>query len=182
MSEFDWIVALAIGFVAAWLIQQYRLKNNGAASPEELEERTRQRSEEIEASACLTERARSLDESLENARTGLDALRAENTGLHGKLAAAGERSDGQEKRLTEQKEELAGIQKKLTAEFENLANRILDDKSKKFVVQNKESLDKLLAPLNERIKDFRERVDKTHEEGLKDRAALNEQLKKQESR
>lgn len=177
MNELDWIVALAIGFVSAWLIQQFRLKNSGAASPEELEERNRERSEEIEASARLTERARSLDESLANARTEVETLRAENTGLHGKLAAAGERSDGLEKRLAEQKEELASIQKKLTAEFENLANRILDDKSKKFVVQNKESLDKLLAPLNERIKDFRERVDKTHEEGLKDRAALNEQLK-----
>lgn len=177
MSELVWIIALAIGFAAAWLIQRFRLKNSGAISPEELEERNRQRSEEIDALARLEERTRSLDELLGQARLEVDALRQENTRLNGKLAAAEERSEGLEKRLAEQKEELLSIQKKLTAEFENLANRILDEKSKKFAVQNKESLDKMLAPLNERIKDFRERVDKTHEEGLKGRAALNEQLK-----
>lgn len=177
MSELVWIIALAIGFAAAWLIQRFRLKNSGAISPEELEERNRQRSEKIDALARLEERTRSLDELLGQARLEVDALRQENTGLNGKLAAAEERSEGLKKRLAEQKEELLSIQKKLTAEFENLANRILDEKSKKFAVQNKESLDKMLAPLNERIKDFRERVDKTHEEGLKGRAALNEQLK-----
>lgn len=166
-----------MGFVAAWLIQHFRLNNRGAASPEELEELNRKRSEDLDGLARLDERARGLEETLAQSRSALEVLRDENTDLHSKLAAAGERSDGQEKRLVEQKQELVGIQKKLTLEFENLANRIMDEKSKRFVVQNKESLDKLLAPLNERIKDFRERVDKTHEEGLKDRAALNEQLK-----
>lgn len=174
---YNWALALSVGFVFAWLIQQFRLKNSGAATAEELEDQSRQRAEESEALARLEERTRGLDESLGESRSSVDALRIENTELHAKLAAAGERSRNQEMRLLEQKEELSSIHKKLTAEFENLANRILDEKSKKFVVQNQESLDKLLAPLNERIKDFRERVDKTHEEGLKDRAALNEQLK-----
>lgn len=177
LGAFDWIIALAIGFGAAWLIQRFRLQNSGAESPEDLEERSRLRSEEAETIARLEERSRGLDESLAQARASQESLRQENTELHAKLAATGERLQGQENRLAEQKEELASIHKKLTAEFENLANRILDEKSRKFVVQNKESLDKLLAPLSERIKDFRDRVDKTHEEGLKDRAALNEHLK-----
>jgi len=177
MEAFVWIIALAIGFVAAWLIQQFRLKDSGAPSKEEREERARQRAEEAESAARLGERTRGLEESLARASDQVEELQRENTNLHAKLAAAGERTESQEKRLGEQKEELASIQKKLTAEFENLANRILDEKGKKFATQNKENLDKLLSPLNERIKEFRERVDKTHEEGLKDRAALNEQLK-----
>ncbi len=177
LGEFVWPVAGAVGFVIAWAIQRFRLKDSGAPSEAEVEERARERAEEAEEIARLMERTRGLDESLSQSREELETLRRENTGLHGKLAAADERTESQEKRLAEQKEELLSIQKKLTAEFENLANRVLEEKSKKFVVQNKESLDKLLGPLGERLKDFRERVDKAHEEGLKDRAALNEQLK-----
>ncbi len=177
LGDFDWIVALVLGFVAAWVIQIYRHRIALLPSTEELEETEREQAAETEASARLKERAETLDRSLAKAQSELEELRSQNTGLHGKLAAAGERSESQEKRLEEQKAELEKVQKKLTAEFENLANRILDEKSKKFVVQNKESLDKLLNPFSERIKDFRERVDKVHEEGLKDRAALKEQLK-----
>ncbi len=177
LGDFDWVVALLLGFVAAWVIQQYRLSMAKLPTPEELEEAERERTAETEAMARLKERAENLDQSLSKAQGEVEVLREENTSLHGKLAAAGERAESQEKRLAEQKEELAAIQKKLTAEFENLANRILDEKSKKFVVQNKETIDKLLNPFSERIKEFRERVDKVHEEGIKDRAALNEQLK-----
>ncbi len=177
LGDFDWVAALLFGFVAAWLIQQYRLSLAKLPTAEELEEAERARAAETEASARLKERAESLDRSLAAAQSDVDGLRKENTELHGRLAAADERAAAQDKRLAEQKEELVSIQKKLTAEFENLANRILDEKSKKFVVQNKETIDKLLHPFSERIKDFRERVDKVHEEGIKDRAALNEQLR-----
>ena len=177
LGDFDWVVALALGFVAAWMIQRYRFGVDKLPSPEELEKAEQEQALEAETTARLKERAENLDQTLVKAQTEIEALRNDNTGLHSKLAAAVERSASQEKRLEEQKAELVSVQKKLTAEFENLANRILDEKSKKFVVQNKESMDKLLNPFSERIKDFRERVDKVHEEGLKDRAALNEQLR-----
>ena len=69
LGSFDWIVALAIGFIAAWLIQQFRLQNSGAESPEVLEERNRLHSEEAEAIARLEERSRGLGESLVQARS-----------------------------------------------------------------------------------------------------------------
>ncbi len=170
LGEFSWIVALLLGFGGAWVIQSLRLASGSKASQEE-------RAAEKEAAARLQERADRLEETLGEERAALEELRSENTGLHGKLAASSERLEAQEKRIAEQKTELESIQKKLTADFENLANRILDEKSKKFVSQNQENLDKLLKPFGERIKDFRERVDTVHEQGVKDRAALNEQLK-----
>lgn len=177
LGDFDWVVGLGFGFVSAWLIQQYRHSIAKMPTAEALEEVERERLLEAEATARLKERAAHLDQSLTKAQSEIEILRENNTGLHSKLAAAGERSASQEKRMDEQKAELENVQKKLTAEFENLANRILDEKSKKFVLQNKESIDKLLSPFSERIKDFRERVDRVHEEGIKDRAALNEQLR-----
>jgi DNA recombination protein RmuC len=53
----------------------------------------------------------------------------------------------------------------------------LDANSEKFVARNKESLDKLLVPLSEKITDFRARVERTHDQGVRDRAELVAQLR-----
>jgi len=171
-----WLAALALGFVTAWVIQKYRLGTGLALSAEEKDAHEKNRLAGAEALARLKKRTAGLDREMKAARESAENLREENTGLRSKLAASGERELAQEKRLEEQKQEIDRIQKKMILEFENLANRILETKSKKFVAQNQESLDKLLNPLGERIKEFGERVEKAHQDGLKDRAALGEQL------
>ncbi|MEO8513039.1 MAG: DNA recombination protein RmuC [Ignavibacteria bacterium] len=82
-----------------------------------------------------------------------------------------------EKRLTEQKQELEEIQNRFKMEFENLAGKILEDKSRKFTEQNKENIDNILTPLKERIADFEKKVNEVYITETKERAALAEQLK-----
>ena len=65
---------------------------------------------------------------------------------------------------------------KLTLEFQNLGNKIFEDKSKKFVDQNKTNLESLLNPLREQIKDFDKKVSDTYEKDTKDRASLTAQI------
>ena len=79
-------------------------------------------------------------------------------------------------RNEEQQKDVERIQEKFTKEFENLANKILDEKSTKFTKQNKESLEHILNPLKEKIKTFEEKVDKTHKESIDYHAALREQI------
>ena len=79
-------------------------------------------------------------------------------------------------KLSEQKKELESIQEKFTKEFENLANKILEEKSSKFTEQNKENLKTILNPLNEKIKLFEDKVDKTHKESIDYHAALRQQI------
>ncbi|MDY7394022.1 DNA recombination protein RmuC [Aureibaculum sp. 2210JD6-5] len=79
-------------------------------------------------------------------------------------------------KLSEQKSELENIQEKFTKEFENLANKILEEKSSKFTEQNKENLKNILNPLNEKIKLFEDKVDKTHKESIDYHAALRQQI------
>ena len=79
-------------------------------------------------------------------------------------------------KLNEQKDELNKIQEKFTKEFENLANKILDEKSTKFTEQNKENLKTILNPLQEKIKLFEDKVDKTHKESIDYHAALRQQI------
>ena len=51
--------------------------------------------------------------------------------------------------MARQKQDLAEMEKKFTLQFENLANRIFDEKSQKFTEQNKTQLDVLLKPLGD---------------------------------
>ena len=79
-------------------------------------------------------------------------------------------------KLTIQKKELENIQEKFTMEFENLANKILDEKSTKFTEQNKENIKQILSPLQEKIRLFEDKVDKTHKESIDYHAALRQQI------
>ena len=79
-------------------------------------------------------------------------------------------------KLQEQKAEVEKLQEKFTIEFKNLANEILEEKSKKFTEQNKSNIGELLNPLRERIEKFEHKVEKTSKENLQWNASLKEQL------
>ena len=79
-------------------------------------------------------------------------------------------------KLDEHKTEVEKLQEKFTKEFENLANKILEEKSNKFTAQNKENLKIILNPLQEKIKIFEDKVDKTHKESIDYHAALRQQI------
>ncbi|WP_158973465.1 DNA recombination protein RmuC [Cellulophaga sp. L1A9] len=77
---------------------------------------------------------------------------------------------------TEQKEEVEKLQEKFTKEFENLANKILEEKSSKFTEQNKENIKNILNPLQEKILLFEKKVDDSQKESVGMHSALKEQL------
>ena len=79
-------------------------------------------------------------------------------------------------KLDENKNEVEKLQEKFGKEFENLANKILDEKSNKFTEQNKENIKNILNPLQEKIKVFEDKVDKTHKESIDYHAALRQQI------
>ena len=71
---------------------------------------------------------------------------------------------------------LEEAKEKLSLEFQNLGNKIFEDKSKKFTIQNKENLDNVLNPLKEQIKDFDKKVSDTYEKETKERVSLVNQI------
>jgi DNA recombination protein RmuC len=76
----------------------------------------------------------------------------------------------------EQKGEVEQLQEKFTKEFENLANKILDEKSTKFTEQNQKNIKSILSPLQEKIKTFEDKVEKSQKESISMHSALKEQL------
>ncbi|RNC89772.1 MAG: DNA recombination protein RmuC [Allomuricauda sp.] len=77
----------------------------------------------------------------------------------------------------EQKEEVEKLQEKFTKEFENLANKILDEKSEKFTKQNKINIESILTPLDKKIKEFEKKVEENQKQSFGINAALKEQLR-----
>jgi DNA recombination protein RmuC len=79
-------------------------------------------------------------------------------------------------RNKEQKNEVEKLQEKFTKEFENLANKILDEKSNKFTEQNKENMKNILSPLQDKIHLFEKKIEDTHKESIDYHAALRQQI------
>jgi DNA recombination protein RmuC len=81
-------------------------------------------------------------------------------------------------KLAEQKQEIDKVEDKLSIQFKNLANDLLEEKSKKFTDQNKSNLEAILKPLGERIQSFEKQVQETNKEGLERNVALRIELKR----
>jgi len=79
-------------------------------------------------------------------------------------------------RHKEQKNEMTDLQEKFTKEFENLANKILEDKSAKFTEQNSLNMKNILMPLQDKIQGFEQKVEQTHKESIDYHAALRQQI------
>ena len=106
----------------------------------------------------------------------LNNIREAKSSLEIKLAREEANALNLEDKLNEQKREVEKLQEKFTKEFENLANKILDEKSEKFTKSNKENIENILTPLNKKIKEFEEKVELSQKENISIHSALKEQL------
>jgi DNA recombination protein RmuC len=79
-----------------------------------------------------------------------------------RMSRAEESFKAQRERLSEQEKSIQEIQQKFQLEFQNVANKLLEEKSQKFIETNRTNLDILLNPLKENIKAFEEKVDKVY--------------------
>lgn len=79
--------------------------------------------------------------------------------------------------LDNQKEEIIKIQELAKIEFQNLANKILEEKTEKFTALNQTQLKTILAPLGENLEIFKKRVNEVYENEARERFSLNSTIK-----
>lgn len=118
-----------------------------------------------------------LKETIQRIEEDRESIRAEKDHLNSELTRKQTEFENLQQKNQEQKQEVEKLQEKFTKEFENLANKILDEKSSKFTKQNKEHLEVLLNPLQEKIKGFEKRVEDTNKESIGRHSELKEQIK-----
>jgi len=123
----------------------------------------------------LVEKA-TLEKQLQQAIYEKDSIRNEKEAINIQLTKKEVDFENLWQRNKEQKEEVEKLQEKFTKEFENLANKILDEKSSKFTEQNKENMKNILTPLQDKIHLFEKKVEDTHKESIDYHAALRQQI------
>ncbi|OOF81146.1 DNA recombination protein RmuC [Rodentibacter caecimuris] len=129
--------------------------------------------------------AESLQSQLQQSQTHLLRKEQEQQNLTEKLTALSQELTGlkttlaeKEKHFAEQQQNIEQSKQQLGIEFQNLANRILDEKSRSFNQTNQTALETLLKPFREQIEGFQKRVNEIHSESLKGNAGLEAEIKK----
>jgi DNA recombination protein RmuC len=151
------LTGLIVGTVVAWLISKYKYTSQNVFFKEK-------------ENLLLSETEKLKQEFIKKEEVILD--------LSKQLASKTSDYEHLTSKLNEQKQEIEKLQERFTIEFKNLANEILEEKSKKFTEQNKTNLDQILKPLSDKIKDFEKKVEEAYDKEAQQRFSLKEEVKR----
>ena len=149
------IVGLVVGAIAVWFITSFKYKGE---------------------TSRIEERSKILQQDKNEIETELNIERQKVLDLSSKLSSLQSDYANIQQKLAEQKAEVDELQQKFVKEFENLANKIFEEKTTKFSEQSKANLSEILNPLREKITEFQSKVEETNKESIDRFAALRQQL------
>ena len=102
----------------------------------------------------------------------LDKAKQENILLQTRMSELETRLEDERKNGEEKLSLLQEARDQLKLEFQNVANKIFEDKSQKFTEQNKENIEGVLKPMREQLSDFKKKVEDVYDRESKDRVSL----------
>jgi DNA recombination protein RmuC len=120
-----------------------------------------------------------LEEEKRRQQENQDLTRRQNeqvTRLREQLASVQEKNHQEQKQYTEQIQLLQSARADLTKEFENLANRIFENKQHQFSQHSKTLLDSTIDPLKNQLLEFRKKVEDAYDKENADRNRLSGQI------
>jgi DNA recombination protein RmuC len=167
------LVALGLGIFIGKLLFSSRFESQKTSLEEKINAAQHLLQQQKEQ-ALLDKTA--FEKQLQNSLQEKETIRNEKDSLAIQLSKKEVDFDNLLERHKEQKNEVEQLQEKFTKEFENLANKILDEKSNKFTEQNKENMKNILSPLQDKIQLFEKKVEDTHKESIDYHAALRQQI------
>jgi DNA recombination protein RmuC len=165
LSAFAFLVlGLLIGAVLAWVLARLRLQAHAILKAD------------VDKQYVHREIYEATERQQLNTQQELRLCQDELRLLSGHLASRDQMIKNLDDKLHIQKQELEQLQVRFRTEFENVANRLLEEKSQKFSTQNQEQIHALLQPLREHIRDFEEVAEKRFIEETRDRISLKKEI------
>lgn len=171
------LVGLLIGVFVGWLFAKLKI-NKSELNTSRVTELANSLTEKQIALEVACEKNKQYEKNINDLKFENESQNEKIIKLNSDLASKNSDFQNLNERLDSQNKEVEGLQKKFVESFDNLANKILEEKSNKFTQQNKENIDQILKPLNEKLKDFQQTVVTTYEKNLKDRTDLQAEVKK----
>jgi DNA recombination protein RmuC len=107
----------------------------------------------------------------------IEALLTEKQHIFAKNSELSAINENLRKSLETQKTEITKIQDESKLQFENLANKILEEKTEKFTTLNQNNLKTILEPFQEKITELKNRVNEAYEKENKERFSLSEKVR-----
>jgi len=176
MDLLSLFIGIAIGAIVIGLIFYFYNKASNPLSPNEQSELLeKQKDFEINLKVAQ-EKVSNFEADIQSLRQELNSEREKSERFSSLLSAKNQELLGFQEKLKDQKQEIESMHEKLQIQFKNLANDILEEKTKKFTDQNKISLSDILNPLKEKIQEFEKKVEQTNKESIERNSALKEQI------
>ena len=158
LSLFWIILAAIVGAVLAGLVFYFRYSRRDSAA-------------RVEIASLLRDRQH-LEQAVESLQLDVADLRQQNLTLSGDNSALTARLESATLQGQEQVALLEQTRSSLGKEFENLANRIFDNKQASFSRTSKDALDNTVAPLRKDLADFRKKVEDVYDKESAERNRL----------
>ncbi len=184
------IIAFIAGALLAWIFQQLRIGSRLKITQENLQsvesqflvaqstlaqEKEINQQQAIEVSTSQ-QKIEILAQNLNETLSQIEKERQINKNQSSELAKSQTTLEYLTKQMEVQKREVENLQEKFKVEFENIANKLLEEKSQKFTTQNQEKLNEIIKPLGEKIKDFEQKVENTNKESIERNVALRQEI------
>jgi len=165
----EYLIYLSVGLaclVAGYLLGNYIQKLKTKSTQSALEER------ELQLRTTVAD----LESKIADVEEHKTHLQKEKGALSNQIVRYEADMENLQLKNREQRGEVEKLQEKFTKEFENLANKILEEKSLKFTERNEKNIKNILTPLNEKIQLFEKKVEESQKESISMHSALKEQL------
>ena len=107
----------------------------------------------------------------------IDSLTALKENDINTIAEIKAKNDALQQLLQTQKQEIVQLQEQTKVQFENLATKILEEKTEKFTSINSNNLKNILEPFQEKINDLKNKVNEAYDKENKERFSLAEKVK-----
>lgn len=181
-----------------WSIQKYRraqstLSNNQQAYAAQLAEADVNQDELSQELEQLKQQFQGSQQQLIHAQTRLEQLAVQSAQIKQQsekieqlqanlsqekstLAALRAQSGSEQQAAKEKIQWMEAAQNQLKNQFTALANEILEEKTQVFRSKSQESVQQILQPLQQKLGDFQQLISHAHEQDVKDRSALKQQI------
>lgn len=125
----------------------------------------------------LVQQFQELKSAQQNQNTLIENLQQEKINLLSKNSELNFQNKNLLENTENQKNEVQKLQEESKLQFENLANKILEEKTEKFTSLNQNQLKNILEPFQEKLSELKNRVNEAYEKENKERFSLAEKVK-----
>ena len=160
------------------LRQDLELNTNELAKEQEQSRKQETVLAELRANYSSTQRLH-IEEKSNNQtlQESIDAKQTLISDLKAKLSRIEAQNNSLQEKLETHKSEIEEIRRNSLLEFKSVANSLLEEKSLKFSKSNQENIERILTPLKENLKEFKQKVEETYDKESKERFSLESKIK-----